>query len=216
MPAFAAAIPLIATGIGVGYDAYKSHKASAEAKKLQAPALGLARQQAAQGTSLFNFGMPLLKQAQDYYGRILTGDRGSISATLAPEIGAIGDVYRGAERNLTRSGVTGANRDVAEAELGRERAGKIAGLIPLARRDAASAVANLGQVGVSGGQSGTVNAGNSFFNLLQGQLAQNQLGYAQSQTFGENLGKILVDFYRTYNQRQTSAYGRKYAAASIF
>ncbi len=197
-----AAIPLIATAVSTGYDAYKSHKAGQQQKALLGQTTGLAQQQANQGRQLFNFGMPLLGQSADYYSRILTGDRGAMRSALAPETGAIRDTYTGAQRNLERSGIVGAQKDVASADLARQEAGQLGGLFPAARRSAAEALTGLGGTGVSGGVGATAGAGSLFNSLLSGQRLQGQADYEHSMAAGENWGNILVDFYRAYQAKQ--------------
>jgi hypothetical protein len=96
------------------------------------------------GAGAIGRGTQFLGQAAGYYAPILAGNRASIASSLAPERGQITDIYRGASRGLDRSGIRGADRELAEAELTRQKAGQLAGLAPLARAGAAQALTGIG------------------------------------------------------------------------
>lgn len=223
MPAI---IPLIATGI-TAYQAYSQHKQNkkvnaqqdaiaAQQGPLTTAQAGLANQQREQGQQLFSYGMPLLQRSGDYYSKILGGNRAATDIAIAPDVNAIGDSYRGAFRSLTRM-TPGANRDVAQADLIRQRAGQIGGLVPAARAGAANATANLGQVGVSGGQQGLSASSSSTSNLLSSLLGQSnnlferqQYGNQQSADQGKALSQLLTMFAQAWQGRQAKGGGGGY------
>lgn len=182
----AAAIPLVATGVSMIGGAIGGKKTG--------PADAAAMQASQQGQTLFNFGMPRLNQAAGYYSGLLTGSRSQMTQAVQPEITATTDIYRGAERNLERSGVRGAQRDVAKAELGREQAGRIAGLVGGVRPMAAQQLAGLGGVGIQGAQG----MGSLYANLLQQQQAAKEYNDKQSGALWGNIGKLLVGSYGAY------------------
>lgn len=145
------------------------------------------------GRQLSQFAQPLLGKAASYYQTILGGSRSAQNQLLQPEIAQITDTYRGAERNLSRSGVRGAQRDVATAELGRDRAGHIAGLIPGLRPGAAGALTQMGQTATSQGIGATSSGVGGFSSLLSGSQRGRQLQHQIGSDFGEGLGGITAD-----------------------
>lgn len=180
----AAAIPLISTGIGVVGGMFGKKKAQ---QGMQAPLIGqqqLASQTAALGT-------PLMGRAASYYDTLLRGSRSDLAMATAPERAAVTDVYRGAERNLERSGVRGANRDVAKAELGREQASRIAGLTTGVRPGAAAALNQIGQFN-------TGQAGSLYGQILHGQRQDRAYNDEQSKGMWSNIGQLLVGGYGAY------------------
>jgi alpha-D-ribose 1-methylphosphonate 5-triphosphate synthase subunit PhnG len=214
----APAIPYIASGIATAYGAWRAHKDSQQAQQQAQPLIdaqtGLAKQQAGQGKDLFNFGMPQLQKAAGYYGSLLTGNRAAVQTTLAPTIAQMSDVYKGAERNLSRQ-APGAGRDEASAALSAQRAGQI-GMLPIqARAGAAEAVANLGQTGVSGGTASTNAASGIYGNLLGDQFRRQEASNAQQYQLGQNLSKILGDFLKAWKERNAGA-GPGYPAMNDF
>lgn len=148
-----------------------------------------------EGQGARQLGTGWMGQAAGYYMPLVSGARGGMSAALAPERGQITDIYRGARKGLDRSGMVGPGRDVAEAELARDQAGKLAGLAPAARAGAAAALAGMGgqQVGAGLQLSG-----------LGGQAAGQALGARQAQ--GNNtLGAAGLLQHRADQERGRAA-----------
>lgn len=200
----AAAIPLIGTGISAVMGARNQKKQGDALKAQQA----MAQQQAANGQQLFNVGMPALNQSANYYSRLLNGSRSGMTAALAPEIGATTDVYRGAERSLERSGVRGAQRDVAKADLARDQAGKISGLMLGVRPAAAQSLGTLAGNALGAGQGYTGLYGN-----LMGQAQQTRAyNDEQSGALWNNIGRLLVGSYDAYKNRGGSGNAGGYSA----
>lgn len=167
--------------------------ASPEERAATTGQLGAAKTLAGQGGSLFRFGQPLMEQSAGYYGRLLSGDRASMTQAMQPEIGAISDVYRGAGRSLERGGLRGARREQAQGELAREKAGRISGLIPGVRPAAAESLMGLGERSTTSGMGATGAAG-SLFGGTAGQLAQNRFGQAGlSRQAGQDTGRLIFD-----------------------
>lgn len=208
-------IPLIAAGVSAGASAYSTHKrAQSEkaAREAQQPLIDAqtraAQQQTQQGAELFSYGMPLLQRSGQYYSRLLGGDRAGLRLATLPERQEISETFRGAERAIDRAGVQGANKTVQRAELARAQATKLADLVPMARINAAQGAAQLGQVGVSGGQAGGVNGANIYQAILSGQLARDQFGLTsrqyndeQMQALGAQIGNMLTLAGQAYQTR---------------
>lgn len=155
----------------------------------QGAAAGLQRS----GTNLLTAGQGLQGQAGNYYSTLLRGGRAAMANATAGPRAAITDVYRGAESNLERSGVRGAQRDVATAELGRERASRISSLVTGVQPGAASALAEMGgqQMGLGGQLS---QAGGSIYGNLLGQGFQNRVyGRGEGEKMGTAMGGFLFD-----------------------
>lgn len=156
-------------------------------------AMGQAGQLGQMGQQNYAQGTRALGQGASYYSRLLSGDRNTMAQTLQPEITGLTDLARGAERNLSRSGVRGASRDVAEAEIGRQKAGQIGNLFAAARPMAANALTQIGQTSQGQGMSATQGAAGIYGGLLNpaGQQRRDQ-GQVQGD-FGSSIGGMLAD-----------------------
>lgn len=120
-------------------------------------------------------------QSQNYFAPIAAGNRAAIGASLAPERAEITDTYRGAEKALDRTNLRGGSRDLASAELNRDRAGRLSLLAPVARANAAGALGQLGsaRAGAAGTEGGVGTA-------LSGQGVAAQVG--SSNAYGQLFG----------------------------
>jgi len=228
MPAVIPFIPLIASGISAVGGAISAKKKSNAQKKAMAADAPLrtaqtagAQQQQQQGAQLFQTGMPLVQQSGDFYSRLLTGDRAALRSTTAPERSEITDIYRGAESNLDRSGVRGASRDVASANLARDKAGRLGNLAPMMRAGAAGSAAQLGLSASGAGQQGLAASMGSLDALMGRSLNQQQLQFQQGEAnanrsaqFGEDAGMMLTDFIKAYQNRGASSTPGVYGGGS--
>lgn len=99
--------------------------------------------------------------AANYYKSLLSGGRAGLTAATAPEAGAALDYYKGAEGKVQNT-MRGGGRDMALAELDRQKTGQLAMLPAQARAGAAQglvgASAPLLQSGTAQTEAG-VNAG---------------------------------------------------------
>lgn len=198
-------IPMIASGIGTVGGLVQGHKQGKRADAMAAQTGAAMQRQGAAANTLMGAGMPLVQQSGDYYSKLLRGDRSMLRSATTPERMEISDTYRGAERSLARSGVRGAQRDYAEGELARERAGRISALAPMARAGAGAAAGNLGS-------SLTGQGGALLGNLVSGSLGQQQASLnrdvysgEQSRILGENFGQLLTDFTKAWQERSGGA-----------
>ena len=155
----------------------------------QGAAAGLGRE----GSALLTQGTERLGQAGNYYSTLLGGGRASMAQATAGPRAAITDVYRGAERGLERSNVRGAARDVASAELGRERASKLSSLVTGVQPAAASALADIGgRMTSTGGQLSTTG-GSLYANLLGQGFRNREYGREEGRRTGAGIGGFLFD-----------------------
>lgn len=180
------AIALAVAGAKAGTAAWQAKKQADAAKK--AAQLSPAGQQAQTGLmnqasllnktggSLLQRGDQALEGVQDYWTPLLRGDRAAIDSALAPDVAGITDVYRGANKNLDRAGVRGAQRDVATSELTRQRAGQIALLRPQMRAQAAGAMGELGINYLGQGAETLRGAGQTLAGVYQGERGAANIG----------------------------------------
>jgi hypothetical protein len=192
--------PTIMQGAGAGVGALAGQWATRSAMN-RSPEEQLAlggQQQMAGGLGQEGYGLmresrPFMSQAGNYYQTLLRGNRAAMAQAVAGPTAQLTDVYRGAERGLERSGVRGAARDVATADLNRERASKIAGLTtgmqPYAAEQLGTLGQNMGQLGA--GMAGT--AGNIYGNLLNQGQQNRGYGRQEGEKAGKGIGSIIAD-----------------------
>lgn len=196
----APAIPWIVKGGSMlgGYLMSKKAQSSAQKRSPEEQAAlqgaqGSAGALTSTGQNLIGQGAPMLGQAGNYWQTLLQGSRGAMAQATAGPRAALTDVYRGAERGLERSGVRGATRDVATAELNRDRAGQIARLTTGMQPLAAQGVAQVGSELLGTGAPMLGQAGSIWGNLL-GQGMNNRV-YAREEgnRAGQAWGGLIFD-----------------------
>lgn len=203
------AVPLIIMGASAAWGAYQQHKqtkAAEQAMQAQTAAtqpafdqLGALAKQAGQTSSgMFKAGMPLFQNAANYWGTLLRGGRSAMQGAMAPEISALTDTYRGAARSIERT-AAGPQRDVAMADLARQRASQIGGLALQVRPQAANQVADLSRLAFGTGTQAMGAAGGVLGQILQGQsqlgqldLARQRFGAEQSSASGKAWGDFIT------------------------
>lgn len=156
-----------------------------------------------QGQQTTQGALDTLQQPTNYWSKLLGGNRAQMSQATAGAKGSITDIYSGAARNLERSNVRGAARDVQKGELAREQAGKIAGLTTGVQPAAAEALsgiagqkATIGAGQTSQGANMQESSGNLFSSLL-GQGFQNRAyGRGEGEKAGNSIGGFLFDAIR--------------------
>src|SRR5262245_4556493 len=172
--------------------------------------LGQSKNLFGQAGQLSKQGINTLQQPINYYQSLLSGNRAAMSGAVAPAVAQITGNYRGAGRALEHSGLRGAARDVASADLNRQRVSQIAGLTTGVQGDAAKALAGMSEMQINAanplygagtslaGTGGSLygNAGNIYGNLL-GQGANNR-AYARQE--GEKTGAAIGAFARDLGQ----------------
>jgi hypothetical protein len=193
------AIPIIALGVsaaGTAYGAYQQHKAGKRADAALQGAQSTADQQLGFQKEMFGAARPMLDRAGSYWGTLLGGSRNAMSQATAGPRGAITDQYRGATKSLEQSGVRGGVKDVATAELARDRAGRVAALTSGVQPGAAQGLSEIGGkfLGVAPGLGGT---GASLYSSLMGATADRY--NTASQSAGQSasaFGSLLFDLLK--------------------
>lgn len=136
-----------------------------------------------------------LNTSSNFFNTLATGDRGALLRATSPEQQAITSSFRGSEQNIREQG-RGGTRDLALAQLSRDRGAAQAGLLPQIRSNAAAQVGQLGLAGSQIGLGATANAGNLFQGLAAtsqaGRLGADQIAAGQQQGGGQ-LGGFLFD-----------------------
>lgn len=184
-----------------------AQKRSPEESAALGGAQGAAKGLTTQGNNLISQGSPYMQQAGSYWSTLLNGNRAQMSQATAAPRASITDVYRGAESNLERSGVRGAARDVATAELGRDRASKIAGLTTGVQPYAAQQLGSLGGDLTRTGSGLLASSGSIWGNLL-GQGYQNRV-YArgEGEKGGGAIGSMIFDILSgTFGKKKAGGY----------
>ena len=146
-----------------------------------------------QGQNFQRIGLPGVQQGMSYYQTLLNGNRAMMSQATAGPRASITDTYRGATRNLEHSGVVGAARDQATAELNRDRAGKIASLVTGVQPAAASALSEMGSNLIQAGGNQVGAAGSLFGNLLNQGYNNRVYARSEGEKAGSSIGSFLFD-----------------------
>lgn len=115
-----------------------------------------------QGMATAQQGSRYLGDAGRYYQGIL-GSRSQAQASLAPEMTTAMEYYRGAGNKAKRT-LTGGSRDMALAELDRQKVGQMAGMLPAARARAAEGITGVGSTALQGGTAMTGQGGDLLSN----------------------------------------------------
>lgn len=195
----AAIIPAIQLGISA-YSAYKQRQAQKKQQEEAARAAAEIKGQAGtfqeRDRQLTQIGLPLLQSTSNYYRALIGGDRGAIDSALAPDRANIQDTYRGASRGLSM--LRGPTRDLATAELNRQKAGQL-GLLPAqARANAVQQGQRAGEFATSTGLE-SASRGASLYESAAGvgqdqarvDIANRAQNYQQAQGWGSLFGEVL-------------------------
>lgn len=146
-----------------------------------------------QGQQLFNLGTPGIQASQDYFGKLLSGNRAAQAQAVGSGVANLTDVYRGAARGVGRSGLVGSARDMALADLNRDRAGAtarlVSGIQPMAAQQLAQT--GLGTVGAAIGP--TLGASNIFGQLAGEARSQRENANAAQAQAGKSAGAMIFD-----------------------
>lgn len=146
-----------------------------------------------QGQSLFGAGMPAMRSALSYYDTLLQGNRAAQSQAIAAPTAQITDLYRGAERNLDRQGIRGGERDLAAAELGRDRTSKLAQLTTGVQPMAAGQLGALGGSAAGMGVGASQGAGSIYSTILGQQFQNRQNTNSMYGAAGAGIGGAIFD-----------------------
>lgn len=162
-----------------------------------------------------------LDQSANYFSPLLRGNRAAIDQTLAPERAGITETYRGAGKALEQSGMRGGTRDLASAELNRDKASKLALLPSAARAGAATSMMQLGeqQGQLAGTQAGT-GAGlfsaattakgtglQGYSTLLGSADARDYIQGQNAQKAGTGIGSMIFDAMKSKKKKASDGSG---------
>lgn len=181
-------IPLAVMAGGAIISHYANKSATAAAQKRSpeeatslAGAQGGAATLTSHGSEELATGAATQKPATSYFDTLLHGNRAAQAQAVAAPTAGVQDVYRGAERGLERSGVRGAAKDVASADLNRGKASQIAGLVTGVQPAAAQTLTGIGQTQQAQG-AGMVGNANSTYEGLLGQGQTNRVNAQKAGT----------------------------------
>jgi hypothetical protein len=199
MPAIA--IPAIVSAVGMGVNAYQQHKAQGALNAATANSEGIAASQEKRANQAFDIGTPLVQHAGSYYDTLLRGNRSQMAEATAGPRKAINDQYAGAGRSLERSGVQGAVRDLAKANLSRSRAGDVAHLTMGVQPMAAAALGDLGEAERGHGFAGLSGAAGTYGGIMGERLQQQRFISQQGSGNGQAVGSMLFDILNGIGNR---------------
>lgn len=150
-----------------------------------------------QGTGLAQQGAGYLGDAGKYYQGIL-GSRQQAQQALAPETATALEYYRGAGNKAKRT-LTGGTRDMALAELDRQKVGQLAGMLPAARARAAEGITGVGGTALQGGTALTGQGAGLYDTAAR--IGAQQFGQAselrkQAQEGGKSWGSAIFDIVK--------------------
>jgi len=192
--------PLIAQGAGVAVGGLAGKAATAMAQKRSPEELaalqgaqGVAGQARQAGGQLLQQGQQYLQQPGQYFQTLLSGNRAAMSQAVAAPTAQITGTYRGAQRALDQAGIRGAARDVAVADLNRQRASQIAGLTTGIQPYAAEQLTGMGQnmMGLAPGLIG--QAGNIYGGLLGYGAENRRYGRSEGEKTASAIGGLARD-----------------------
>ncbi|HEX5579104.1 MAG TPA: hypothetical protein VFY43_05500 [Candidatus Limnocylindria bacterium] len=170
-----------------------AQKRSPEEQAALTGAQGAAGNLGQYGNEAWRSGRETLQAPGQYFKTLLSGNRAAMSQAIAGPAAQLTGNYRGAARALDQQGVRGAARDVAVADLNRDRVSKIAGLTTGMQPYAAEQLKSLGetQQALAPGMLGTSG---SIYSGLLGQGANNR-AYARQE--GEKTAKAIGGLARS-------------------
>lgn len=194
-------VPLISTGIGALFGAKGSDTPSQATTQAQGQTIGQAQGAAGDVSNLSKYlqtqgrmTAPALGRAMGYYETLLNGNRSAMNQAVAPESGRITDASKGAAMNLERMGVTGGQKQQAQADLARQTGGQLGQLTLGMRSQAAGALSDIGKTGLGlSGQAlqGFGRAGDIYTNILRGQGQLENQQYGRQQDVGRSIGSLI-------------------------
>lgn len=149
------------------------------------------------------FGLPVLRQAGDWYSSLLRGDRGAMGLATAAPRAAITDTYRGAAANLDASPLRGGERNLAQSTLNRDKASRLAQLTTGVQPNAAEALLKVGGTAGAAGMYGKAAQAQAYSNLLSQGASNRQYAREEGNSFGKSMGGILTDIIGTGGSGKT-------------
>lgn len=196
--------PLLMTGGSLLGGLFGSRKSAEEkaAEKAQMQSMGNLTKAGGEAMGMakdqYSLASPAYGQAMSYYSRLLGGNRAlAAQATAAPQA-QITDIYRGAERGLDRGMVRGGARNLASAELNRDRAGKLSSLVTGVQPMAAENLSSLASEGFSNAQgfmATGINAYGGGANVASNIAQRARERQQQQNAMWSGIGKNIFDIW---------------------
>lgn len=208
----APAVPWIAKGaslLGGFLGARKAQSSAMQRSPEEQTALkgaqGAGGELASTGADLTSTGQANVAGPTNYYQTLLHGNRAAQAQATAAPRAAITDVYSGAQRNLERSGVRGAAKDVLSGDLARDQAAKVSSLVTGVQPAAAAALTDIGQTQTGMGGARTGAAGSIYSNLLPQGYQNRVYGRQEGEKAGSTIGGFLFDILRGVGGKKSSS-----------
>jgi hypothetical protein len=144
------------------------------------------------GADALATGADTQRPATNYYDTLLRGDRAAQAQATAAPAARISDVYSGATRNLEQSGVRGAAKDVASADLNKNRASSLAGLVTGVQPGAAAALTSIGETQQNRGAGMISSANNTYSDLLGAGQKNRQAAQGAGTSVANSIGQLTT------------------------
>jgi len=159
------------------------------------------------GQAALTTGAETQAPATSYYDTLLRGNRAQQAAATAAPAARISDIYSGATRNLEQSGVRGAQKDVASADLNRQRAMQLSSLVTGVQPMAASALTSIGEQQQNRGAQMVASGNQTYGNLLGIGQANRRIGQEAGQQTASTIGALATTAAKTYGDWYTAKQG---------
>jgi hypothetical protein len=199
----------IGTGVGAGVGALigaltggkpKEQKdLEANAKSLQGFLWDNGKNAFNLGDETFRMGIEGFEQPQNFWSKILGGNRDAMMDTMAPEVSTIVSQYDAGRKAVSEFGARGGGKNSTLAELPMKQSGDINRLFQSLRPEAAKQLSSIAQVlaslGLNEEQISTSLLSlqnNSMLGVGNIQLGHAALDAKTSKEAGEGLGKLLA------------------------
>lgn len=144
------------------------------------------------GADALATGADTQRPATNYYDTLLRGDRAAQAQATAAPAARISDIYSGAARGLDQSGVRGAAKDVASADLNKNRASSLAGLVTGVQPAAAQALTSIGETQQNRGASMIHSANSTYSDLLGAGQKNRQAAQVAGTNTANSIGQLTT------------------------
>ena len=146
-------------------------------------------QSAAEGSELFNLGLPGLTQAESYYGKLASGSPQALATANAPAIAGITQATGAAEKSIVQDNPRGGQTNLALEQAKLSQGAQIGNLTTQSYTNAFPSLAQIGGQNISQGNASTATglqgmqgAANQYQGLLQNNASQKaaNLGFLEA------------------------------------
>ncbi len=144
-----------------------------------------------QGKGLLGMGTGAVQPATNYWGSLLSGNRGAMTSALAPEVNQIGQGYQQAQKTSAALNPRGGPTAAAQANMPFQQQRDVSTLFQQARPQAANQLGSLGMNLLSQGTNLLQTSTSAGRNLLEQQREQKRLEAERGSKMGAGLFDIL-------------------------